>query len=255
MRRGFRYDLDLAWVLTQKELRARYKNSFLGDLWSVANPLAFAAVFTLAFRIILGVPVRNYPLFVISGLFAWQWFLNSLSACSVVFLRNASLMKRVPFPTHFLPLAVVIHDMLHFLMALPVIFAFLLYYHRPLSPALLVGIPLLTALQAAVIYGLCLGISTVTLFLRDMERLVLIGLLLLFYLTPVIYSETMVPPRFVPMLFMNPAAPLVIAWRNLLLEGVLQPQMLAASTVHAVLFLAGGAALYRRISWKFAELV
>ena len=252
---GLRYRMDLAWVLTQKELKVRYKSSFLGYLWSVANPLAFAAAFYLAFRVIVRIPVENYPLFAAAGLFPWQWFLNSTSAAAVVFIRNASLMKRVPFPTHYLVLAAVIHDMLHFLFAVPIIGIFAVAYHKPPSPALLWGVPLLLALQLAVTYGLCLVIASVTLFFRDMERLVLIGLWLLFYLTPIIYPETMIPAKWLPMLYFNPIAPLVINWRRLFMEGNIVPHLAAASALHAAVLVAAGRTVYRKLSWKFPEMV
>ncbi|MCJ7481677.1 MAG: hypothetical protein MUO31_01800, partial [Thermodesulfovibrionales bacterium] len=71
------YYKDLVVVLTQKELKVRYKRSFFGYLWSIANPLALALVFFVAFKIFMKIPIENYTLFLIAGLFPWQWFLNS----------------------------------------------------------------------------------------------------------------------------------------------------------------------------------
>ena len=84
-----RHFIDIVIVLLQKDLKVRYKNSILGYLWSVAHPLAFAVVFYVAFKVIVKIPVENYALFLICGLFPWQWFANSVNAAPMIFLGNA----------------------------------------------------------------------------------------------------------------------------------------------------------------------
>src|SRR5512137_280342 len=96
------YLKDLLVVLTQKEVKLRYKNSWLGYLWSVANPLAFAALYFVAFSVYMRVDIPRYPLFLIAGLFPWQWIANSAGASPNLFLTNTSLIKKVRFPRHVL---------------------------------------------------------------------------------------------------------------------------------------------------------
>src|SRR4030043_2235766 len=133
MNKGFQHYFDLITVLTQKEMKVRYKSSFLGYLWSIAHPLAFALVFFIAFKIVMRIAMENYTLFLIAGLFPWQWFSNSVNASPMAFLLNASLIKKVSLPRNILPLATVLQDMIHFLLAIPVIVLFLFIYHK--SPA------------------------------------------------------------------------------------------------------------------------
>jgi len=121
MKQSVRYLLDLIIVLTQKELKVRYKNNVLGYLWSVANPLAFAFVFYIAFKTIMKIQMENFALFLIAGLFPWQWFANSISSTPTIFLSNASIIKKVNFPKNIIPLTIVLQDMIHFILSIPVI--------------------------------------------------------------------------------------------------------------------------------------
>ena len=255
MKNGLQYPLDLITVLVQKEFKARYKNNFLGYLWSIGNPLAFAAVFYIAFKVIMKIQMEDYPLFIITGLFPWQWFYNSISSSSVVFLRNTSLIKKVSFQRNFLPLSATINDMLHFLLSIPVILLLLLIYGRPLFLSYVYGIPLLLAIQLLLTYGLCLLFSCLTLFFRDLERLTLIFLMILFYFTPIIYPESMIPPAYHHFIYLNPQALIIVNWRHLFYDGTLVPSYLLVSLAYGIVSWLIGQAVYNKLSWKFAEIV
>jgi lipopolysaccharide transport system permease protein len=255
MNRKFQYYIDLILVLTQKDLKVRYKSSVLGYLWSVAHPLAFAIVFYAAFKVIIKIPVENYALFLICGLFPWQWFANSVNAAPMIFLGNAPLIKKVNFPKNLLPFTLVLQDMLHFILAIPVIILFLFFAGK--TPCLLwfVGIPVLIVAQLSLVYGICLIIASLNLFFRDLERLTTIFTTILFYATPVFYPETMIPLKFQSVIMLNPLAPLVISWRNLLLEGTLRIENLLLSLCYGFIFLTIGFFVYRKLSWRFAEVL
>jgi lipopolysaccharide transport system permease protein len=255
MNRKFQYYVDLILVLTQKDLKVRYKSSILGYLWSVAHPLAFAIVFYAAFKVIIKIPVENYALFLICGMFPWQWFTNSVSAAPMIFLGNAPLIKKVNFPRNLLPFTIVLQDMIHFVLAIPVIILFLFFAGKTPTLLWLLGIPVLIMAQVSLVYGICLMIATLNLFFRDLERLTTIIMTILFYVTPVFYPETMVPSRFQGIIKLNPLAPLVINWRNLLLEGTLRWGDLLLSLCYGIIFLTLGLLVYRKLSWRFAEVL
>jgi lipopolysaccharide transport system permease protein len=246
---------DLLIVLTHKEIKVRYKSSVLGYLWSVANPLAIAIVFYLAFKIVMRIKIEAYSLFLITGLFPWQWFSNSVSLSPMIFLSNASLIKKVSFPRNVLSLVNVLQDMIHFILAIPVIVLFMIMYHRSPSWTWLYGIPLLLVIQFCMTYGVAVAISSVNLFFRDMERLTSIFMMLVFYCTPVIYPESMVPDQYRWLLAVNPVAPLMISWRTLLMDGALDPMYVVLSAGYAVVFLTIGHAVYTRLCWRFAEVL
>lgn len=252
---SFRYYLDLVSVLTQKEIKVRYKNSFFGYLWSVAYPVAFTFVFFVAFKIVMKVPMENYPLFLISGLFPWQWFSNSVLSSSTCFLANASLIKKLTFPRLVIPLVSVLNEMIHFVLSVPVVIIFLVYYGSRPCTSLLYWFPILLSVQFLLTYGISLAVGSINLFFRDLERLVGILTTLIFYFTPIIYSEEMVPGSLRGLLKLNPVAPIMVNWRNLFLNGTIDHRLLLYSFCHAIVFFLFGYVVYRRLSVRFAEAI
>jgi lipopolysaccharide transport system permease protein len=250
-----RHFIDIAIVLLQKDLKVRYKSTIFGYLWSVGHPLAFALVFYIAFRVVMRIQVEDYVLFLISGLFPWQWFSNSLQASPMIFLSNASIIKKVNFPRSLLPFVLVFQDMIHYLFSVPVILLFGLIYGKFPSPSLFYGIPMLLIIQFIMTYGLCLIVSSLNLFFRDLERFTSIMLTLVFYFTPVIYPESMIPEKFQKLLNLNPLAYLIVNWRNLFAYGRLDLPSVAISFGHSLACFLIGYLLYRRLSWRFAEVL
>lgn len=251
----FRYYIDLILVLTQKEMKVKYKSSVFGYLWSIGHPLAFAFVFYVAFKVVMRVQMEYYALFLITGLFPWQWFANSVNSAPMIFLSNASIIKKVNFSRQVLPFATVLQDMIHFILAIPVIMLFMYIYHKPLSFTWVLGIPFLLLVQFFFTFGLALIISSVNLFFRDLERLTTIFTTLLFYFTPIIYSETMIPEKYKYLVNINPLSPLMISWRNLFLYGKLDSTSMAVSSGYAIIVFILGFAVYKKLSWKFAEVL
>ena len=233
----------------------KYKNSFFGYLWSIGHPLAYAFVFFIAFKVVMRVEVEDYALFLIAGLFPWQWFSNSINAAPMVFLGNASIIKKVNFPRNLIPFTQILQDMIHFVLATPVILFFLFFYHKSPSLSWLYGFPFLLIVQFLMTYGIALIVSSTNLFFRDLERLTVIFVTLLFYFTPIIYPEGMIPERYKSFIILNPLSPLMVSWRNLFLDGSLEFSYLAMSLGYGLFALALGYLVYRKLSWKFAEVL
>jgi lipopolysaccharide transport system permease protein len=253
MKASMRWSLDLVRELTRKELKVRYRNSFLGYVWSVASPAAQALVYFFAFKVIVRIAVEDYGLFLIAGLFAWQWFANSLTVCTGVLLGNASLIKKVAFPRQALPLSSVLNDGLHFALSLPVIAVVAAAYGVWPRLSWLYGLPILVCLQFLLILGFGLLVSSVNLFFRDLERLVTILLSIAFYATPVIYRLDMVPERFKTLLFVNPMTPLIVNYQSLLLHGTFHWGMAGLSLAYGLVWLGIGWWVFSRLRWRFAE--
>lgn len=250
-----RYYFDLVSVLTLKEIKVKYKSSVLGYAWSIMHPLLLALVFYFAVRLVLRVNVENFVPFLVVGLFSWQWFSNSLASCAVCLLGNVSLIKKVLFPRYFIPMSVVLNDLFHFVMSLPVIWLILFLFS--ISPSLhwFYGIPLLLIVQFGLTYGLGLIVSAVNVFFRDLERFVHIGLNILFYLTPIIYPSKLIPDKFYPYIIFNPLFPIIENWRRLFLEGFLDFSLLALSFLWGIAYFTLGFYLFRRMSERFAEVL
>ena len=250
---NFKQVRDLVYILTLKEIKTRYKNSVFGYVWSLANPLAYALIFYFAFGIIFRFKVENYALFLISGLFPWQWANNSITSSARIFLQNANLIKKSVFPRYILQIANCLQDGFHFLMTIPVVIVFLLVFKVEVSPVLLIGVPLLVCIQFAMIVGASLVVGTVNVFFRDVDYMMQIMFQMLFYLTPILYPLSKVPEEYSGFILLNPFAPIILAWKDLYLEGVLNSQYISLSILYSAISLSIGIAVYRKLSWKFAE--
>ena len=249
------YFRDLLIELTKKEIKVRYKNSYLGYLWSIANPLFLALIFFFVFKVVSKIQMPNYTLFLISGLFIWQWINNSIMVGSNLYISNASLIKKVNFPRNFLAISLTLSEGFNFLLSIPVIIFFMFLYNQ--SPKLnwLIFIPILLVVSFIFIYSLSLLVATINLFFRDMERLIGLLLTFIFYLTPIIYPSSMVPQKYRFLLYLDPFASIVICWQNLFLYSTLNIKFLILAIFYSLIFLVLATYTYNKLKFKFAELV
>ncbi|MBI4244161.1 MAG: ABC transporter permease [Planctomycetes bacterium] len=240
--------------LTKKELRARYKTYFFGYFWSVANPLVLALTFYFALKMVMKIQIEDYPLFLISGLFPWQWVANSLSGSANIFINNVSLIKKLNFRRELIPLSMILNDLFHFCVSIPIILLFSLHYGKPVSFSL-IFLPVVIVSQFMIVYGLSLAISSINLFFRDLERIVTIILTILFYTTPVLYPHTYLPENYSYVIYFNPMSPVIILYHQLFLEGFVQMKFLFLSFCYGVVILSIGYYIYNSLKWKFAEIL
>ncbi len=253
--RDLAYYRDLILVLVSKEFKVRYKSTMIGYAWSVLNPLAFAMVFFGVFRVVMRIDMPAYPLFLIAGLFPWQWTSNTVTGANVFFLGNRTLIKKVRFERSALVLSGVLNESLHFLASLPIVFGFMAYYGYPLTPHALWAIPAIFAVQFTMLLGISLTVATFNLFFRDLERLTHVLMHLLFYLTPVLYAVDRLPAEYRWLSWVNPFSSTGRCWQELFYGGVapVEPLLLAAGWAAA--WLVVGWQVYRLSVWRFAEIV
>jgi lipopolysaccharide transport system permease protein len=241
-------------ALTIKEIKVRYKRTVLGYGWSLLNPLVFAVTYWIAFKAILNVKIEGYFIFLLAGLFPWQWINNSVQLAPRAFITNAPLVKKIAFPRYLIVASSVATEGLHFLLCLPVLAALALLMGRgTLSLAWLWGAPIVLVVQGLMIYGISLAVASCNVFFRDMERLIGLGMTVVFFVTPVIFERQMVPPLFQPLLALNPFTYLIVAWRALLLDGAMDWHALGIATLIAMVAVAAGQFVFDRLQWKFAE--
>ena len=250
----FRYK-DLLIELTKKEIKIRYKNSYLGYLWSLANPLAMAFIFYFIFQVITKVQMEHYALFLVIGLFVWQWIVNGMSVGTMLFVGNAGLIKKVNFPRYFLGIALVFSEGFNFFFSIPVIIGFMLYYGITPSPILLVGVPLLFIITGLFIYGLAILLATVNLFFRDLERLIGLIMTFMLYATPILFPLELVPEAMRTAVALNPFTPFVMMWRELFLQGELDWSFIGLALFYSLIATTIGMLVYNKLKFKFAELV
>src|SRR3954470_18494144 len=120
--------------LVARELKARYRGSVLGFLWSFINPLLFLLIYTFVFAVVLpaqhSTDIEPFALFMFCGILPWTWFSSSLTESAGSLISGGNLIQKVPFPAEILPLVNVLANMVHFFLGLPILIAFLVYYQR-----------------------------------------------------------------------------------------------------------------------------
>ena len=246
--------VDLVLALTIKDIKARYKRTYLGYVWSLLNPLVYAVTYWIAFKAILNVQIEGYFAFLMAGLFPWQWLSNSLTSAPNTFIANAPLVKKIAFPRYLIVASSVATEGVHFLLCLPVLALLAVLSSRgTVSPAWAWGAPLLVLIQGAAIYGFALAIASLNVFFRDLERLLGLAMTVLFFITPVIYTPKMVPPVLQPLIAFNPFTYIIVAWRDLLLNGTMNWRAAGAAALIAVIAALSGQLVFRQLQWKFAE--
>lgn len=183
---------ELLRQLVAKELKVRYKRSVLGFLWSLATPAALTLIFTVVFHFVIRIGVEDFPAFLLSGYLVWMYFSTSAQNSIHAIVGNGPLIKKVYFPREVLPLATVLSQLVHFLLALLAVSPYFVVTRGwgvvVHLPAVLLGVLLLTVFTAGV--AMVLAAANVT--FRDLQELVVVAFLLWFYATPIIYPVALV---------------------------------------------------------------
>jgi homopolymeric O-antigen transport system permease protein len=242
--------------LTVRDLRLKYKRSAFGVAWSLLNPLFMMLIYTLVFSLFLRVvkspPNRPYWALVVGGLLAWTFFANAIATATTAFVHNPSLITKVYFPIESLPISGVLAHFFNFVVSLLVLVVVLLVVRMPLGPSLVL-LPVIVVAQLGFCVGLGLLLASVTVYFRDLEHLVVLGMTAWFYVTPVLYplDPAALPAgaaRFIPYLMVNPLTWYLEVYHSVLYYGTWpSPALLGATVVAALTVLAGAYALFARI--------
>lgn len=256
----FRYR-GLIQTLVVRDLKARYRGSMLGFLWSFVNPLLLLLVYSFVFTVIMPSmhpeALRPYGLFFFCGILPWTWFSSSLTESANVLLSGGNLIKKVLFPAEVLPIVTVIANMVNFFLGLPILALFLIYYQRPLDPLELLWFPVIVAVQFVFTTGLALLLSALTVHFRDIKDILGNLLTLWFFSTPIIYSIQMAPEQMRWVLNLNPMTHLAISYQEVLF--FVGPHghwkwLMAIAALSIVVFFAGYF-VFDRLRDSFAEEV
>ena len=249
-------DRDLLWLLTKKQTTLQYKRTVLGILWSLLNPLLLALVFYISFVGVLRIQKADFPLFLLAALFPWAWFASSVNASTVSLVSNKTLIKKFPFPKHFLLVAQIFSEGLHFLFSLVVITLLVCYYGKTPGAIWLLGIPVLLMIQFILTMGVALGVSMVSVYFLDFQFIVTFGLNLFFWLTPILYQLDTIPGRYRFLsLYFNPLTPLMSSWRELFLSNTIHWNWIGIALLSSLVIFFLGLLIFRRLSRRLDEVL
>lgn len=221
-------------------------------MWPLARQLAQLIVLVFVFSRLVPLGVSNFPAFVFSGLIGWTWFTSGIAAATTSLVSNRHLVFQSRFPLPVVPVVAVAVPLLDVLIALPVLLI-LLVVGGDVSATFLL-LPVILLVQALLMCGIAWIVAALYVYLRDLQNMVGLALLLLFYLTPVFYDRSRVPERFQSILLLNPMTSLVEAYRAVTLQGQL-PDPIGLGALAAVGLVASfaGYAFFKRLQGNFAD--
>jgi ABC-2 type transport system permease protein len=177
-------------VLVHRDLTLKYQQSILGYLWSLIEPLSMAVIYWFIFGLLFDtqlVDSGSYPLFIISGIFAWAWFSSAINESTLALTSQSRLVTTINLPRHVFPIGKVLGRFAEFLAGVPILLGAAYLFHGEITWRTFVGLPLAVGLQFLLLIGISLLLSSVTVMLRDVERFVRLFVRVLFYAAPIIY--------------------------------------------------------------------
>ncbi|MDQ6909677.1 MAG: ABC transporter permease [Actinomycetota bacterium] len=192
--RGFGGAVRQVWLfrellvnLVRKELKVKYKDSVLGFLWSLVRPLCLLIIYWLVFGKFFSAGIPNFAFYLFAGLVAWDLFLSTLNAATTSIVSNSGLVKKVYFPREILPLATIGAGLVHFILQVLVLVSVLLAFRFDFFGPNLALFPIAIVALVLFMTSVCLLLSAVNVYLRDVQHLIEVFLLMWFWLTPVVY--------------------------------------------------------------------
>lgn len=256
---------DLLRLLVWRDFATRYKQTILGPLWHILQPLLTTIVFAVVFGQIAKLPTDDLPptLFYLCGLLAWNYFTQTFNSTSATLVANAGLFGKVYFPRLIVPLSGVVSNCFSFLIQLASFFVVLIFY-RASHPGVAFGprwealllLPLVLLQLAALSLGIGLWLAALTSKFRDFAVLAGFMLQLWMYLTPVILPLTKVPPQWHIYVALNPVTMPVECFRHLLLgSGWINVSLLLVSIAATLLALVSGLFVFQRVEKNFVDVV
>jgi len=258
--------------LVLRDLKLRYKNSFLGFLWSLVNPMLLMLVFTVVFTVMIpNLSVPKFPVFVMCAVLPWNFFNTSVMGCIGSVTQNGHLIKKVYFPLEVLPLSVILSNFVNFCLAFLVLFLMILAFSIPLRPAILL-LPAIMLVQLLFTAGIGFALATLNVFYRDVGVIMEVFMQAWFFLTPVFYPMEMLPelalirgiaiPVRRLLYIVNPMASIIASYRSVLYGSTVSQiphapawDFFLRTALTSLLMFILGLWLFARHSHKFAEEV
>lgn len=239
----------------KKEIRGKYKGSFLGVLWSFINPLLQVAVYAIVFPYIMRVQTENYLIYLIIGIIPWTFFTTVINQGMVTVRINAGIIKKVYFPREILPISVAVSGLINFLISCIIILLFCIFGGVGVSWHI-IFLPLIAIIQFFLTLGIAFALSAINVYIKDTEYLITFFINMLFYATPILYEATLFPESIRFILYLNPMTQVVEAYRNIFLYHQL-PNLegFVYLVVISIIILGIGLLIFRKLEKGFAEEV
>ncbi len=248
---------ELFYFFTWRDIKIKYKQTVLGFLWAILQPLLMMIIFTLFFGRALNIPSQNlpYPVYVFSGLLIWNLFSSGLTSSSNSMVNNASIIKKIYFPRLIIPVSAILVALFDFLMAFVLLIGILFYYQQPVLWSALWIWPLAMMVGVLATLGMGTWLAALNVKYRDFRYVIPFLVQVLFFLTPVIYPVSLLKyPLLQYALVCSPMFAAVELFRFPLTGISPDPVFMTISLVSGIMLLGMGVFYFKRTEDFFADL-
>ena len=244
---------ELLKTNVKKEIRGKYKNSFLGVIWSFLNPLLQIMVYAIVFPLILRNTQENYVIFLCCGLIPWTFFATAITRSAFTMIENGNILKKVYFPREILPISVVTSEAVNFLISTIIILAFVLFSGLGITKYILLY-PLIFMAQYLLVLAISFIVSSVCVYIRDLQHFIGIFLQLLFYATPIVYAAETIPSEFAWILNLNPMTYIINGYRDIFYNQTMPDiKIIGILILVLIVIIAIGYVIFNKLQKGFAE--
>ncbi|TBR15060.1 ABC transporter permease [bacterium] len=209
---------ELIFAMLVRGFKAKYKNSFLGIFWSFLNPLANVLIFAFIFTAIIKINIKDYPLYLLCTILPWTFFNSALINSVVSIFEDSHFVKNTPFPLEVIPLAVVIVNLVNFIIDLIILMIILLLLGKGINP-LWAYLPFLVFIEFILVCGLSIFLAASYVIFRDLNFILNLVLRLFFYFVPVLYTLEFVPLNLRSFYLLNPLSVIIDSYAKVFLYG------------------------------------
>ncbi len=242
-------------ALMVRGLKARYRGSILGFFWTFLNPFLLMLVYVFVFKVLMNNGIKNYSVFLFAGLLPWTWFSTALSDGVNSIVSGSNLITKVLFPPQVLPTVSVLVNMMNYIFSLPLLLLFMFILRMNLGISIIAIIPVII-IQLILTEGIVLIIAAINVYFRDLQQIVNNFLLLGFFVTPIIYQLSQVPPKYLFIFYINPVTLLVRSYQWIFYYNAfpnwLHLLYLFAGSVFVLLL---GAYIFEKLKEAFPEFI
>lgn len=249
---------ELFYIFTWRDIKVRYKQTAIGIIWAIFQPLMTMLIFTLFFGVLAKVPSEGvpYPIFVYVGLLLWNYFSLSLSSSSNSLVANQAIMNKVYFPRIILPITATLVGLVDFFVASLVLLGLMAFFHYTPHWQGFLLTPLLILMTMMTTIGIGLFLASLNVKYRDVNQILPFFIQILLFLTPVIYPPTLLPAKYQWILQLNPMTGIISAARaGILGQAPINWQSLGISAVIIIVLFLFGLFYFRRTERYFSDII
>lgn len=248
---------ELIIELVKREIKARYKQSVLGYAWVILVPLINLVVLSIVFSFFVKIPTGGipYPIFLFIALVPWIFTAQAISSATKSLLANKTLITKIYLPREIFPISSIFAKLIDFLLYTLVLIVLVFSFGVNIA-ATIFWVPLIFIVHFMLIAGVSFVLSAANVFYRDVENLLEVAIMAWMYLTPVLYPPELVPSEFMPIFNLNPMAPIINAYRNVVLYNTNPPwQSFSYAALVSLVIFIGGYIYFKKRSRFFADVI